>query len=328
MDSATHLVLGISLGGLATALPPVAQAPDLVPAIMIACIAGQQAPDLDTLCRLRGNTVYVRHHRGLTHSIPALFIWTGLISVAVQLIFGFDLPWLPLMLWTFIAVILHVFVDLFNTYGTQALRPFSPRWVAWHIIPTFDPVIFSLLATAIVMWLLHLGPAGLLFGLAYGLVAVYYVWRCILRRRILKQLPDADKSAVEGDTYLLMPTYSLAEWNVVRMSRGETYTIGHLSGNHLTWDQQVRAMQHPAIDHSRATAEVQTLLYFSAYAVPTVKKHPLGYEVQWYDVRFMHRNQYPFVAAILMDPSYTPLSSYLGWRRLEKVTDRLEKRLT
>lgn len=45
-----------------------------------------------------------------------------------------------------LAVALHVFVDIFNAYGTQAIRPFSRKWVALGVIDTFDPIIFPYIA--------------------------------------------------------------------------------------------------------------------------------------------------------------------------------------
>ena len=34
------------------------------------------------------------------------------------------------------------FVDIFNSYGTQALRPISNKWIQLGVINTFDPIIF------------------------------------------------------------------------------------------------------------------------------------------------------------------------------------------
>lgn len=142
MDTTTHIVMGISLGGLATIDPVVASNPVMPGAVMACAIIGSQAPDFDTILKLRNNAVYIRNHRGLTHSIPAVLIWTLLISGVISLmVSGSD--WLHLLLWTFIAVFLHVFVDIFNAYGTQALRPFSNRWIALGVINIFDPFIFT-----------------------------------------------------------------------------------------------------------------------------------------------------------------------------------------
>ena len=60
--------------------------------------------------------------------------------------------------WTFLAVFLHVFVDIFNSYGTQALRPFSNKWVAIGVINTFDPIIFILHAIALIIWGMGANP--------------------------------------------------------------------------------------------------------------------------------------------------------------------------
>ncbi|MCY7585805.1 hypothetical protein MH131_18875, partial [Bacillus safensis] len=46
MDTGTHVVMGISLGGLALLDPAVSADPHMAHAVMIATIAGSQAPDI------------------------------------------------------------------------------------------------------------------------------------------------------------------------------------------------------------------------------------------------------------------------------------------
>ena len=119
-------------------------------AVLTGTIVGSQAPDVDTVLKLRNNAVYIRHHRGITHSIPAVILWPIGITAIVSLIFQ-DANVLHLWLWTFFAVFLHVFVDIFNAYGTQALRPFSRKWVALGVINTFDPYIFGIHCIGIIV---------------------------------------------------------------------------------------------------------------------------------------------------------------------------------
>lgn len=67
MDTATHLVMGVTLGSLATLDPAIAQS-DIGPqAVMLATIAGSNIPDIDTVLKLRNNAKYIRNHRGITH---------------------------------------------------------------------------------------------------------------------------------------------------------------------------------------------------------------------------------------------------------------------
>src|SRR5699024_11958819 len=65
-----------------------------------------------------------------------------LIAVIIHL-FVPEVNFLHLWAWTFSAVAVHVFVDIFNAYGTQAYRPFTSKWVAHGFINTFDPYIRS-----------------------------------------------------------------------------------------------------------------------------------------------------------------------------------------
>ena len=121
MDTGTHIVMGLALGGLATLDPVVAENSATATSVLIAVIIGSQAPDIDTVLKLKNNAVYIRNHRGITHSIPAVLLWPLIITGSVYAFFpGANL--LHLWLWTFLAVFLHVFVDIFNAYGTQALK--------------------------------------------------------------------------------------------------------------------------------------------------------------------------------------------------------------
>lgn len=135
MDTGTHIVMGIALGGLAAADPVVASHPATMTAVFAGTIIGSQIPDIDTVLKLRSNAIYIRHHRGATHSIPAVLFWPLLITAVLGLIMP-SANILHLWLWTFLAVFLHVFVDIFNSYGTQALRPISNRWIALGVINT------------------------------------------------------------------------------------------------------------------------------------------------------------------------------------------------
>src|SRR5699024_12227558 len=109
--------------------------PVLFHSVLVGTIIGSQAPDFDTILKFKNNATYIRHHRGLTHSIPAIFFWGVLISSIIYM-FVPHVSFLHLWAWTFIAEIIHVLVDIFNTYGTQVIRSFSNKWVAHGFINT------------------------------------------------------------------------------------------------------------------------------------------------------------------------------------------------
>src|SRR5699024_8714361 len=138
--------------------PVVASDEMLFHAVLIGTVTGSLAPDFDTVLKLKNNATYIRNHRGFTHSIPMVIFWSLLISSIIYFIIP-EVSFFHLWIWTFLAVVLHVVVDIFNAYGTQALRPFSHKWVALGFINTFDPYIFLLLIGGIIAWFLGANPA-------------------------------------------------------------------------------------------------------------------------------------------------------------------------
>lgn len=151
MDTGTHIAMGVALSGLALIDPVVASQPTTYYAVVTGVMVGSLIPDVDTVLKLKNNAVYIQNHRGITHSIPAVLLWPILITVILSFIFS-SANLTHVLLWSLLAVFLHVFVDLFNSYGTQALRPFSKKWVALSVINTFDPIIFAMHLIAFSFW--------------------------------------------------------------------------------------------------------------------------------------------------------------------------------
>lgn len=323
MDSGTHLVMGIGLAGLAAVDPVVAANQSIQTAVLLGTVAGSLAPDLDTLLRLKGNACYIRNHRGLSHSLPAIAIWTVLITGIIQLIYQGSLPWLHIGGWVLLAVCIHVFTDLFNTYGTQAMRPFTEKWISWNIIHIFDPIIFTVHVIAILLWAGGFVNPALLFPLMYLFVAIYYVWRTLASRSTVQKMPAIDKKHKDGDTYIVIPTISLTIWNVVKEAKDGGFVIGVLRNGHLSWIDSVHCSDHPAVDKSKNDPAIRSFLYFTSFACADVREHQWGYEVRWSDVRYRHRKQYPFVGVLLMNKKYETIGSYVGWLSDERLMKRL-----
>ncbi|OUS72702.1 hydrolase [Paenibacillus sp. MY03] len=323
MDTGTHLVMGIGLAGLAAVDPVVAASPVVHTAVLLGTVAGSQAPDLDNLLRLKGNACYIRNHRGLSHSIPAILIWSAAIILILQLLYRGSLPWLHVGGWVLLSVVLHVFTDLFNAYGTQAMRPFNEKWISWNIIHIFDPLIFSAHLIAILLWATGLVNPAILFPVMYLFLAGYYVWRTLAAKATVRRLRTLDASHRPNDSYFAIPTISMSIWNIVKHSEDGTFYVGNLRGSKLSWVDKVRCSSHPAVEKSKNDAAIRSFLYFTSFACADVKEHSWGYEVRWCDVRYRHRKQYPFVAVLLMNKQYETVGSYVGWLSDERLMKRL-----
>jgi len=322
MDTGTHFVFGLGLGGLAMTDPVIASHAYGPIAILIGTVAGSNAPDLDGLLRFKSNADYIKNHRGLSHSFPAIVGWAALITAAIALSFR-TVPWWHIAFWVLLAVVVHVLTDMFNSYGTQALRPVSKQWVAWNIIHIFDPFIFSAHLFAILLWISGIAAPQAIFPVLYVLLGIYYVWRTFVHQKLSRNIAKQDSESRPGDRYTLLPTISLYRWNLVRVSEDCTYGIGEWDHGKIKWHDTLKCDEHPAIDASKENADVQAFLSVTPFPCGHVRPKTWGYEVRWVDVRYRYRKQYPFVAVVMMDSNLVPVQSYVGWLSDE----RLEKRL-
>ncbi|WP_044895133.1 metal-dependent hydrolase [Bacillus alveayuensis] len=322
MDTGTHIVMGIALGSMATLDPVVAQDPMLAEAVLIGTLAGSQAPDLDTILKLKNNAKYIRNHRGITHSIPAVLLWPLLISGVIYYFYP-EVNWLHLWIWTWIAVTLHVFVDIFNAYGTQALRPFTKKWIAFGVINTFDPIIFSFHLIGIGLLFLEAHP-GYTFLTIYLLLAMYYIVRfrqqAKIKQAVRQKIPDVEQ-------IITVPTIRFREWHLAITAKNYFYvgraTNGHV--NILDTFEKCPIPNTPIIEAAKKDENIAAFLSFSPVYRWEVNEYSDHYEVRFTDLRYRSKGYYPFVAVVQLDLDLNIVSSYTGWIFSEgKLRKKLE----
>ncbi len=322
MDTGTHVVMGLALGGLATLDPAVANSAVTATAVLVGTIVGSQAPDIDTILKLKDNAVYIRNHRGITHSIPAVLLWPLAITAAIYPFFP-EADLLHLWLWTFLAVFLHVFVDIFNAYGTQALRPFSSKWIALGIINTFDPVIFGLHVIGLIFWGIGFHP-GYTFLIIYVLLIFYYAIRFITQRRVLKEVKRLIPDATD---IIISPTLKFHHWRIAVMNKHQFF-VGRARNNKVTiLDQfnRVSVPSSPIIEAAKKDKNLSAFLSFSPVYRWEIEEYDDYYEVRFIDLRYRSKDYYPFVAVVQLDLNLHIITSYTGWIfSEEKLRKKLE----
>ncbi|WP_243291559.1 metal-dependent hydrolase [Bacillus sp. FJAT-47783] len=324
MDTGTHVVMGIALGGIATLDSAVGQHAITADAVLISTIIGSQAPDLDTFLKFKNNATYIRNHRGWTHSIPAIILWSILITFSIFLFIP-ESNLFHLWLWTFIAVFLHVFVDIFNGYGTQALRPFSKKWVALGTINTFDPVIFIMHIIGIVIWLLGF-DAGYTFLTIYILLIGYYIVKLVIQRSVVRAV---HQQINEVEEIIFNPSIQFSRWTLAIKAKDYFYVVRANKGELKILDrfERVPLPKTDIIESAKKDANIQAFLYFSPmyrWEIVELNDH---IEVRFIDLRYRSKEYYPFVAVVHLDEDHNILRSYTGWifseQRLQKKLDML-----
>lgn len=314
-------MMGFGLFGLAHLDPSVASDPATAQAVFIGTLIGSQIPDIDTLYRLRGNNSYIRNHRGWTHSLPMLFLWPALIS----LFLGWCYPEaniFSLIGWTTLAVWFHVFVDLFNSYGTQAIRPLSKRWIHLHVLHIFDPFLFGIHLLGITLWWFRIVPPGPLFLDIYLLFFLYLSWRCFTRYHKLQLVR---KLAPLATRHTVLPTVRWNRWYVL-VEEGDEVRLGIIQGNELSWKkkQLFTSRTHPICKKSETAPSVSAFLSFSSYGYAEVIPHGAGYEVRWFDIRYLHKKRYPCFAVALLNSQLEVEHSFVGWMSHQEMCRKVE----
>ncbi|MHC0039098.1 metal-dependent hydrolase [Pseudoneobacillus sp. C159] len=322
MDTGTHVVMGLALGGLATLDPVVAGSSATATSVLIGTIVGSQAPDIDTILKLRNNAIYIRNHRGVTHSIPAVLLWPiGIVAVLYPFFPEANLQ--HLWIWTFIAVFLHVFVDIFNAYGTQALRPFSSKWVALGWINTFDSFIFAIHVVGLIIWALGAHP-GYTFIAVYAVILSYYVLRFLAQRRIRRTLQKMIPDATE---IIIAPTMKFHQWRIAVISDTKFYVGRSVRFHVKIFDEfeRIPVPEIPVIEAAKKDKNLSAFLSFSPVYRWELDEYDDYYEVRFIDLRYRSNGHYPFVAVVQLDLDFNIITSYTGWVFSE---EKLRKKLS
>ena len=152
MDTITQALLGaaVAQAGFGKRLGP--------RAMLIGALYGS-LPDADILSGAFGSWASMVHHRGITHSLffaPVVAPALGWLAWRMMKRRDAWTTWAHLAFW---AVITHPLLDLFTSYGTQLLSPFSDRRFALDAIPIVDPIYsIPLLAAVLVAVLFKRRP--------------------------------------------------------------------------------------------------------------------------------------------------------------------------
>src|SRR3989304_10006742 len=89
---------------------------------LITGVLSALSPDADYILRLFGEEIFLRYHRGITHSLILLPVFSLLGAILFRRLYKTE-KFLPLYLLCFLSLLSHVFLDLMTSFGTMALVP-------------------------------------------------------------------------------------------------------------------------------------------------------------------------------------------------------------
>ena len=135
MDPVTHALIGLGISALSgQPLSPYNPA-------NCAAVVGALVPDLDVLTMLKGELTFIKHHRGVSHSLGGFMLISAAITAIIYHDFGVNRLW-PYFLWALAGAVSHGILDLLNSYGVRFWWPFSKKRLAGNLLMFFDPLLF------------------------------------------------------------------------------------------------------------------------------------------------------------------------------------------
>ncbi|MBI4831528.1 MAG: metal-dependent hydrolase, partial [Candidatus Lindowbacteria bacterium] len=142
------------------------------------CVAAAWLPDIDNLAGFLGPEQYLLYHRGITHSVFG-GLALALAFAGVFRLFSKKVSFVTGFLVAYSLILIHIFLDLVTSYGTQVLSPLTTRRYAISSVFIVDPLftltmIFFLSSTR--LWKKHankLAMAGLAWVLLYPMLCLF-----------------------------------------------------------------------------------------------------------------------------------------------------------
>ncbi len=313
MDPITHTLTGILVAetGFRQRMGPVAT---------VALAVAAEAPDVDYALRFWDptQTLYLAHHRGLTHSLIVAPVLAALVA-SVCLPLSRDRRFAPLFGVSLLGVLLHIAGDVVTPFGTMLLAPITWRRFALDWLFIIDPYFSGMLIAALALaWAWRRHPRRNLLVARVGLAAVITyigltgVLHVVALGRVERMAAERGWAAT-GAAAFPRPGSPLL-WNGVVATPEASYQVLFSLRDVVMRE----AGRYPAValDGALRAAEetpiVDFFRWFARFPVVEVQNGRDGAVVEMYDLRFQYPwRRTPFRIRVHLDGNGRVLKS--GW---------------
>jgi inner membrane protein len=280
MDPLAHTLAGTLLGK---------SHPSKAKGLVLACVLGAVAPDIDIVLTLWGRDFYITEHRGFTHSLLGL-LPVSLLSAWVAYLFVRQFKdrasFQALLGMAGLGVVSHDLLDWCTSWGTMLFWPNRTRYSLDHLF-IVDPWYWALLAlpvTATFLFKEHrlrLCWAGFMVVLGYHGLAAYNHWKAL--RIVESDRPQAWRAAFPQP-------FSPFRWSAYNRADGllKNARIDFLlDPQPLEWKQWQEPPATPELKAAQDSANGRKYLWFARVPMWEEVKQPDGsFLVNFWDMRF------------------------------------------
>jgi len=264
--------------------------------VYLGSILGSMAPDLDIVMQTRGHIAYLKHHRGISHSIPGLLGFASLITLGLWLLFPGTQFW-PLFAWTFAGALSHSVFDLLNSYGARLLWPFVKRRLSINFIMLTDPVILISFFLAF----MHNNDHYNMYPLVFALSGLYLLLRWKSKRHVVSLL--SEEFNPDCSRILVFPAmYRPFSWNFVveRQDSIITGTVPFYKYSLIIKDVLSKPV-HPSIDTAEESPLGEIFRDFTPYYHVSHQWNEDVQVVTFSDLRYPYKGGFMYTGTAVLD---------------------------
>ncbi len=153
------------------------------PGAGMAFAAGSVLPDLDVLLMAFGRRFYLKGHQRVTHSLITLPLMVLFVSVPLWLS---SFPLKEAVLAAFAGLLLHMLLDLTNTYGISLLWPVSLKRFSLDAVFFIDATAWAL--TLLCSLAAYLTSSVVPLAVLVLLMALYVSFKMVIRKKAMQKL--------------------------------------------------------------------------------------------------------------------------------------------
>jgi len=214
MDPLTHVATGVALSQFVR-----------TPSRAWAALAGflfAVLPDLDFILTYNDRLSFLKHHRGFSHSLAALFLFTFL-GAGLGRLLGGPRWFRPLLLIGFLVLASHLFLDWATSYGTQLLNPFTHAKFSLDWVFIIDPYLTALVLVGAIAALWSAGRGRKVGAVCLSLAGVYVLLCGFYHHQALNLAQRVFKlnNPNTANVAALPQPFSLRRWQLLAVTPGE-----------------------------------------------------------------------------------------------------------
>jgi inner membrane protein len=292
VDPVTHAMIGLGVSALS------GQPLSPYNPLYCAAVVGAVAPDLDVLTMLKGELAFIRHHRGVSHSLGGFLLFSAAIAVIIHLDFGGN-PW-PYFLWALAGTISHGILDFLNSYGTQLWWPFSKKRLAGNLLMFFDPLLFMFFLPVLLTF--QNPQKATVFGLLGTFFYLLLRWKMRLKvERLLQK--EYNLNPVKGRIAVMPALKGMVNWDFFIEGPREIIvgTLNFLNRKISNCRHMDRKASSPLIFKALQTAPGRLFCQFTSYYHITQWEDKGKHFVTLMDLRFKHQSDFFYRAMLIFD---------------------------